>query len=241
MEPFYQDDLVTIYHGDCREILPQLDVKVDLVLTDPPYPNMRGGSKYTSYHRGVLGKRGVYTTQGDTWQASLDWLPLAWQVLTKGLLVFCSFHSVDEFPKLIDGKRVALIAWHKRNCPPCSQNAPHFTVEFIWAFQKAPGLRWKSLKTFYDIPKLSTGACASKERYVDETGKAVHPTQKPRSLVLKLLIVEPELVLDPFLGTGTTCACAKELGYHSIGIEMEEKYCEIAALRCCQVEAGVKK
>ncbi len=236
MKPYYDRDGITIYHGDCREILPQLpDNSVDLVATDPPYTNLSGGVEYTSYHSGVLGKRGTYKTQGDIWEASLDWLPLAWRVLSKGLMVFCSFHAVADVRQLIVGKPIALITWYKRNCPPSAQNAPHFTTEFIWAFQKNPGLVWKRLETFYNIPKLSTGALASAERYTDSGGRAIHPTQKPENLFMELLKVEPETILDPFLGTGTTAYCAKKLKRKCIGIEIEEKYCEIAANRCRQM------
>jgi len=64
-----------------------------------------------------------------------------------------------------------------------------------------------------------------------------HPSQKPVDLISALTAkntVENNLILDPFLGSGTTCYCAKKLNRHSIGIEIEEKYCEIAAKRCCQ-------
>jgi DNA modification methylase len=64
-----------------------------------------------------------------------------------------------------------------------------------------------------------------------------HPTQKPQGLFSEILgkySKEGKLVLDPFLGSGTTCYCAKKLNRYSIGIEIEEKYCEIAAKRCMQ-------
>ena len=75
------------------------------------------------------------------------------------------------------------------------------------------------------------------ERIVNNNGEPTHPTQKPVELVDKLILGisdEAETILDPFLGSGTTCYCAKKLNRYSIGIEIEEKYCEIAANRCRQ-------
>ena len=233
MKPYYQDKWVTIYHGDCREILPQLDVKVDLVLTDPPYIGL--GSKTTIMPIGGVGKHYTRTeTVGDIWGANTDWIDLVLPKIKAGILVFCSYHSVDILPSLVGLKKIALIVWYKRNSPPAKQNVPQFLTEYIWAFQANTGLNWHNLRTHYDIPKLATGCMASSERFVDSNGIAIHPTQKPEALISELLKVEPEIVLDPFLGSGTTCYCAKKLNRHSIGIEIEEKYCEIAAKRCCQ-------
>ena len=232
MKPYYQDKWVTIYHGDCREILPQLG-KVDLVLTDPPYVGLEG--KTVIMPIGGVGKHYKVTkTVGDIWQADFEWISLALPKARLGLMVFCSFHTVHIVPHFVGGKPIALITWHKRNAPPARLNVPHFTTEFIWAFNLQSGLKWEGLQTFYDIPKLATGCMASRERFVDSEGCAIHPTQKPERLILELLRVGAETILDPFLGTGTTCYCAKKLNRYSIGIEIEEKYCEIAAKRCCQ-------
>ena len=232
-EPYYQDKWVTIYHGDCREILPELDVKVDLVLTDPPYVGLE--SKTVIMPIGGVGKHYKVTkTVGDIWQADFDWLPSVISKAALGLMVFCSFHTVHILPHIVAIKPLGLITWHKRNAPPARLNVPHFTTEFIWAFNLQSGLNWGNLETFYDIPNLATGCMASKERFVDKNGSAIHPTQKPEAIIMELLKVEAETILDPFLGTGTTAYCAKKLNRHCIGIEIEEKYCEIAANRCRQ-------
>ena len=72
----------------------------------------------------------------------------------------------------------------------------------------------------------------------------LHQFQKPLKLWNELIEFgsnESNLILDPFLGSGTTCFCAKKLSRYSIGIEIEEKYCEIAALRCCQAEIELRQ
>ena len=234
MKPYYQDKWVTIYHGDCREILPQLDVKVDLVLTDPPYIGLQGGDQHWGY--GGVGKNyRKYERVGDPWDANTDWVLPTWAKTLKGMIVFCSYHNVENIPILLsDAKRIALACWYQRNTPPAIRNVPHHSVQYIWYLYKEQGLNWGNLETHYDIPQLPTGCMASGERYLDKELGAIHPTQKPEALMMELLKVEPETVLDPFLGTGTTCFCAKKLNRYSIGIEIEEKYCEIAARRCSQ-------
>jgi DNA modification methylase len=233
IKPYYSDKYVQIFLGDCREILPQLDVRVDLVLTDPPYVGM--DSKTTIMPIGGVGKHYKVTkTIGDIWDADFDWINLVKPKVSLGMMVFCSYHAVSLIPELVGTKPIALITWHKRNAPPARLNVPHFTTEFIWAFRLATGLKWENLETLYDIPKLATGCMASKERFIDADGMAIHPTQKPESLIMELLRVDAQTILDPFLGSGTTCYCAKKLNRYSIGIEIEERYAEIAANRCRQ-------
>jgi site-specific DNA-methyltransferase (adenine-specific) len=72
------------------------------------------------------------------------------------------------------------------------------------------------------------------ERLLDKNGQTIHPTQKPVGLCQRLLAVGGVTILDPFLGSGTTAVAAKLLNRKCIGIEIEERYCEIAANRCQQ-------
>lgn len=237
MKPYYQDEWVTIYHGDCREILPELP-KVDLVLTDPPYLNMGESLIVPPSQTGVVKGKSITRTIGDEWGASLGWIEDIRDVVKFGILVFCSFHSVDMIPLALGDKwkKIILITWHKRNAPHSLRNRPHYTTEFVWALERESNLAWNELDSLYDIPKLATGCMASKERFVDAEGRAIHPTQKPELLISELIKCASTdmIILDPFLGSGTTAYCAKKLNRKCIGIEIEEKYCEIAAKRCSQ-------
>jgi len=196
LKPYYQDKWVTIYHGDCREILPQLDVKVDLVLTDPPYPNQH--LEYGSCDISLL-------NQFDCRQ-----------------LVFWSANQ--EFPL----KYTAIHIWDKH----------HY------------GLDCQYERIFERNGKISYRVYEGHTVFSSVSAKMAkdicwqHPSQKPQKVILKLVDDYSEignLILDPFLGSGTTCYCAKKLGRRSIGIEIEEKYCQIAAKRCSQevMELGV--
>lgn len=226
--PYYQDSAVTIYHGDCREILPRLP-KVDLTLTDPPYPKLKGGVSVT-FDRGVAKRHDACRTVAEPWGADLSALAGIQRVSALGSLVFCSWQSVEDIPPLIGGNRRALVTWYKRNTQPSCNNAPYYQTEFVWAVSYGVGLNWRRLRTFYDIAKLQAG-CMATERICDDNGKSLHPAQKPLALIHALLAIGGETILDPFMGSGTTLRAAKDLGRKAIGIEIEERYCEIAAKR----------
>ena len=234
MTPYYERDGITIYHGDCRDILPTLEA-VDLVLTDPPYIGLKGGYSFRQCG-GVAPRRNESLSVGDPWEASLDWADEVIRVARLGVMVFTSYHSLPEvawaFRTL---RRAALITWHTRNAPCPGKNVPRFTEQYIWCFAKRPGLSWDAFSsTLIDVPKLSTGAFVSEERFTDDEGRALHPTQKPEAVMRQLLVVGGDTVLDPFMGSGTTLRAAKDLGRRAIGIEIEEKYCEIAVKRLAQ-------
>jgi len=217
-----------LYLGDCLEILPTLP-KVDAVITDPPYRDMAGGIEIT-LDGGVGRLHRPSKLIGDEWGANAEWFSPTWGLCKLGAIIFCSWHDVDKVKNLARESAIALVTWHKRNAPPSMANAPWFTTEFAWAFKKAPGLAWRKLRTFYDIPKLQAG-CMAVEREVDFGGKSMHPTQKPVELMSELLKVGGETILDPFMGSGTTGVACMNLGRKFIGIEIEEKYFDIACRR----------
>jgi DNA modification methylase len=229
IKPYYETDFGVLYHGDCLEIIPHLD-PVELVLTDPLYPNMKGGVVHMS--GGVAQHYSESKTVGGSYQATLDWIPLAWDKLTKAMMIFCSYHFVSDISKHINGDLINLLTWHKRNAPNPVCNRPKYTTEFIWLFQKAPGLKWRNLKTsMFDIPNLTAGCVSTGERITNKDGKAAHPMQKPLSLITELLGVGGDPVMDCHMGSGTTAVACEQIGRRWIGIEISEKYCEIAAKR----------
>ena len=197
MKPYYQDKWVTIYHGDCREILPQLDVKVDLVLTDPPY-----GSQHLEYGFVDISFLDNFNCQQFVFWSARDTFPLD----------YSSIHIWDKTFTL--GKLTV----------------PSVFSQYERIFERnGDGKRWAVLRT----KKINNSLDAQMNRDILTN----HDSQKPQKLVTQLVIWGSgvnEFILDPFLGSGTTCYCAKKLNRYSIGIEIEEKYCEIAANRCCQ-------
>jgi DNA modification methylase len=252
MKPYYQDKWVTIYHGDCREILPQLNVEVDLVLTDPPW----FVSSEVIIHRSFNPQKYKYTGKdivldfGD-WDHfeneaeyrafTRDWLEKAASCLReKGHLV--TFFDQNRTSWLIeDAKDFGLrirqhLYWVKSNPVPRARK-----VDFMVALEHACWFTKgnKAGATFnYQLGQQPNYILAPIPGHTSrDDGERSHPTQKPFKVFatwISYLSNPHDLILDPFLGSGVTCYCAKKLNRYSIGMEIEEKYCEIAARRCCQ-------
>lgn len=219
---------IELYNADCREVLPTLP-DVHLVATDPPFIGLEGGLSYNN--PGVAAVQEATITIGDEWCASTDWVSLAWERSTLGMIVFCTYHSVDIFKHAIPQKPVGLVTWHKPNAQHSIRNVPRPTTELIWLWQKAPGLDWRAINTsMISMPFLQAG-CMATERVLDSNKKAAHPTQKPVALMEWLLGAGGETVLDPFMGSGTTGVACVKLGRKFIGIEIEPKYFDIACKR----------
>ena len=208
MKPYYQDDYVTIYHGDCREILPELP-KVDLVLTDPPY--------------------GVNKAGWDSVFCDLSY----WQVIYSklkdrgNLLLFTGLLNLPIKLNIIASvfEYQWAIGWYKPNAMQFGKTGYSKNDLITW-WAKGKG---KVVEKFIDVIITNMGLPEDKFN---------HPTVKPMSVINSLIMSFTEqanLILDPFLGSGTTAYCAKKLNRKCIGIEIEEKYCEIAANRCRQM------
>jgi len=211
MKPYYSDDYATIYHGDCREILPGLP-QVDLVLTDPPYGIEADG------FRGSLpeskGRTMVVPIAGDGDLACAEWL-FSWIGDTPSVI-----WGSNNWPHLLPHKG-RWCCWDKR----CGERADRMLGS---AFE----LAWENRKSGFDtmIRVLHGGVVNA------DGGKRLHPTQKPVELFSRVLVryENANMVLDPFMGSGPTLVAAKNLGRKSIGIEIEERYCEIAVERLSQ-------
>jgi DNA modification methylase len=192
--PYYVDDHVTLYHGDCLEILDQLEA--DVLVTDPPYPNKAGHFvDAIATARLVLAGPASGTSHR-----------------------FVVWHQLAPPPSPLP--LIALHVWHKTNT-----NRPD-NYEPIYEFGAGPE---RPSKVFpYPVVYKGLTGC------VEATD---HPTQKPERLIKRLLTlpnVPSGMILDPFMGSGTTLRAAKDLGRQAIGIELDERYCEIAASRCAQ-------
>lgn len=213
MKPYYEGPGITVYHGDCREILPTLP-KVDLVLTDPPY-----GIEYKSGKTGQNGGVALPGIQGDSDLSLRDF------VLT----------HYDGVPAIIFG------TWKRKKPLGCK-------AVLIWDKGLHVGMGdlkfpWKpNIEEIYIIGKGFTGhrgssvlSCNAPVSWNSTSFGRKHPHQKPVELIVELLSKSPSgTVLDPFMGSGTTLVAAKKLGRQAIGIEVEEKYCEVAVKRLAQ-------
>lgn len=235
--PYYEDDSCTIFHGDCRDILPTLNLEqASVTIADPPYGD-------TSLD---------WDKQVDGW---LDVLP------TDNLWCFGSFRSFMTYP--FPGWTLAQeIVWEKHNGSAFHADRFKRVHELAVQFYKGS---WDSVyKEPVMVQEATAKTVRHKTRpthtgHVEESayrsedggpklmrsviqvpschGYAVHPTQKPLGIIIPLLNYSCPpggLVVDPFMGSGSVLVAAKSLGMRSIGIELEEKYCDLAALRCSQ-------
>ena len=206
--PYYDQDGITIYHADCRDVLPHLEPgSVDLVLTDPPY-----GIAYDASHSKYL--NGV-----DYGEATWDREPFD--------------------PALILAMSVPSIIWGGNCFASRLPDSPQW-LAWVKITRQDANIRQADME-------LAWTNCVSRPRvfqhlwigaYRDsESGIAnVHPTQKPIALMkwCAELSKTTGTILDPFMGSGTTLRAAKDLGRKAIGIEIEERYCEIAVKRLAQ-------
>ncbi len=222
MTPYYQDDAVAIYHGDFMEVLPLLDVAAGIVVTDPPYfqpAQHYVGVRGTSITRAAWGDRSVLQHAFNAWSdvlcdsvSGLD-----------ALYVFCDGQSYPiTFNAFYKFGRVRPLVWDK----VVSYNG------YTWRHQHEL-IAWVERTGSKRIP---TGdGDILRERGVKRSER-LHEAEKPVPLLTKLIAKHANAgtVLDPFAGSGSTLFAARQLGRKAIGIEIEERYCEIAAERCSQ-------
>lgn len=212
MTPYYDHAGITIYHGDCREILPTMGA-VDLVLTDPPYGigyDSRGGEQLAPRR-----KYDIPTVKGDN--VAFD--PTFLLATGKRRMIWGAEHFMWRLPR--SGR---LLIWHKR----IEKSEPD-SVNFADA-----EIAWDSKGTLNRVIRHVQEGFIN-DGYGVGVGR-VHPTQKPEAVMMWCLRLAREChsVVDPFMGSGTTLRAAKDLGRRAIGIEIEERYCEIAAKRLSQ-------
>ncbi len=226
MKPYYDREGITIYHADCRDVLPALaDGSIDLVLTDPPY-NVRAEDIELRGRAPMLRDFGAWD---EDWHPQ-ELLSEASRLLVPGgsLLSFTSDRILAEF-RVGPLKPRGTVVWWKTN--PAPHPRPQYvsaTEWIVWLSKPGAAATWNG--NGYVVNVLREAACGG-----DERGE--HPTQKPIKLVRELTLrhSNPDhLLLDPFMGTGTTLRAAKDLGRRAVGIEIEERWCEDAATRLSQ-------
>jgi DNA modification methylase len=202
MTPYYEEDGITIYCGDCREILPSL--QPDVVITDPPY----GCSATTGWGGAYDG----FSIEGDDTTELRDWLVAS---LRCPAAIFGSARIPRPASK-------AVLIWAK------GEHTGMGDLKFPWKpdFEEIYiiGDGWSGNRT---SSVIFINARTDSSRY--------HPTEKPEGLMVKLVMkAPPGLVVDPFMGSGTTLVAAKALNRRAIGIELNEDYCKVAVSRLRQ-------
>ncbi len=255
--------LNTIYRGDCVWVLTEkIDAKsIDLIFADPPYNLSGNGLKWEGNKTGgdwyMVNEEWDKMTAPEYMQFTRKWIAACHKVLKDNgsIYISCTYHNLAEVMivlKQFDFKINNVIVWQKTNAMPnmTKRVFTHSTEFIVWAVK---GKKWifnykelkkinpetqkdGSLKQMRDV--WVTSLVQGKERLRGKDGKALHPTQKPEEMLKRIIIAssnKEDLVLDPFLGSGTTAIVAKRLGRNWIGIEKNEKYVEAAQRRLQEV------
>lgn len=240
IKPYYQDDQVTIYHGNAIDVLPELP-PVDLVLTDPPYSSGgafrsdRSAPTTAKYVRALNFQNKFSGDNRD--QRSFERWCYYWSSDCLGVTrdggALLSFIDWRNLPTMIDAVQVGgwvyrgIVPWDKTEATRPVKGWFRSQVEYIVTATKGA----------IDRDHNTDGVCQPGYiRCPAAPDEKIHETQKPLQLITMILQTRADwqIVLDPFMGSGTTLRSAKDIGRKAIGIEIEEKLCERAALRCSQ-------
>jgi len=240
MTPYYQDDHagIVIYNADCRDVLPTLD-PVDLVLTDPPYSS--GGQYRSDRAQDTTSKYVTSDCQDVRLEFSGDnrdqrsylswcslWLSDALRVSRIGAM--CQvFTDWRQLPTMTDAIQCGGWVWRG--------------IATWWK----PGIRMQRGGFSSSAEYIVWGTAGPWKREIGHSPQNVlkcrpvvagkhHIAEKPIELLRECAEFAPTqgTILDPFMGSGTTLVAAKELGRKAVGVEIEEKYCEIAVRRLAQ-------
>ena len=246
MKPYYEDSAVQIFHCDCRDILPSLP-KVDLVVTSPPF---NVGKDY-----------GEFVDDSRPYEEYLGWLDGIWNQcfasLNDGGRICINVEDTGRNPyypvhcDVVSRMRhtwhmMGIVIWDKQNCLSNtawgswqSASAPSFRGMHGYIIVAGKGgkfFRKEAIESEW-TKKEFLEATLEIWRFSPETKDVGDPCPFPLDLpirCIKLFTYVGDTILDPFMGSGTTLRAAKDLGRKAIGIEIEEKYCEIAAKRMSQ-------
>ncbi|MDC0737899.1 site-specific DNA-methyltransferase [Cognatishimia sp. SS12] len=249
--------LNSILAGDCIDVMNSLPAEsVDLIFADPPYNLQLKGD----LHRPDNSKVDAVDDEWDQFSSfaaydafTRDWLKAARRLLKPNgaIWVIGSYHNVFRMGAELQNQGFWIlndVVWRKSNPMP-NFRGKRFTnahETMIWASKSEGGkytFNYEALKALNEGVQMRSDwvlpICTGHERLKNEDGAKAHPTQKPESLLHRVLVgsTNPgDVVLDPFFGTGTTGAVAKMLGREFIGIEREEAYREVAEKRIASVK-----
>ena len=247
--------------GDSIELMRDMPAaSVDCVFADPPYNLQLGGELYRPNNTRVDGveedwDRFKSLSAYDTF--TRDWLAQARHVLKPdgGLWVIGTYHNIFRVGSILQDLGFWVlndVIWRKTNPMP-NFRGTRFTnahETLIWAARSQssrPTFNYEAMKNLNGEQQMRSDwllpICSGAERLKADDGKKAHPTQKPESLLYRVILASTSpgaVVLDPFAGTGTTGAVAKRLGRSFVGIERDEQYAKLAKQRISAVTASLE-
>lgn len=238
---YNESEYINLYNADCIDIMSEIkDDTVDLIFTDPPY-NLGNFMKnrdtnLKKMRENFFGSAGWDDMEFEEWEKSMDiFFKESERIIKKGgtMIVFMAIIKVESIIKIASKygfyyKTTGI--WHKTNPMPRNMNLHFVNSTEAWiylTYKTKTGTYNNEGKLYHDF--FETSLTSKNER---RYGK--HPTQKPEKLVhelMKILSNEGDLILDPFMGSGTTGVVSKQLNRKFIGIEINKDYFEMAKNR----------
>ena len=249
--------LNTIINADCIKAMNEMEEgSVDVIFADPPY-NMQLGNMLlrpdNSVVNGVIEEWDSFESLAAYDEYTKKWLSAARRVLKDDgtIWVIGSYHNIFRVGYILQNLGFWIlndVVWNKTNPMP-NFKGTRFTnahETMIWAVKNPKAkytFNYEAMKALNDDTQMRSiweiPICTGKERLKNEAGEKLHPTQKPESLLYRVLLASTkvgDVVLDPFFGTGTTGAVAKKMGRNFIGIELDKEYIKGAKSRIAAVE-----
>ena len=221
--------LVNIYLGDCLEVMKGIETgSIDAIITDPPYNIARKNNFHT------MGRAGIDFGEWDKGFDLFSYIDEIPRILSKNgsVVIFNDWKNVGDIARCCESKGLVIkdmLRWEKANPMPRNRDRRYITdyETAIWCTNKNAKWTFNRLDEKYQRP-LFRGALTKKSE------KTPHPTQKPLWLmeeIIKIHTNEKDTVLDMFMGSGSTGVAAKNTNRNFVGIEMDNKYFEIAKER----------
>lgn len=224
----YGIEFNSIYNGNCLEILPLIpNESIDLIVTDPPYFVL---GKYMKWDK--------FTGIDEYLDFTERWLSQCFRVLknNRACYVFWSQKHLHHFFKLdIDFTINRMLIWHHPNLAKPTRKSYLWTYDPIFYLTKG---KPKFDANFLVKENTDVLVYAKPQSNFKGLKKRYHPTGKPVDLIKRLITpttVSGQVVLDPFMGSGSTLVASKLLNREWIGIEIDRKYCEVALRRLCEI------
>ena len=246
-----------ILHGNSFKILKTIpDKSIDLIFADPPYNLQLKDTLYrpdqTSVEA-VTNKWDKFENYNAYDQFSSKWISECKRILKDGgaLWVIGSYHNIFRLGSCIQDKGFWIlndIIWHKTNPMPNFRGTrftnAHETLLWCTTSRKAKyTFNYQNLKELNDGKQMRSDwyipICSGKERLRKKNNQRSHPTQKPEALLYRIILAsskKDDLILDPFLGSGTTAVVAKKLQRNFIGIEQNKNYINLAKKRLAETK-----
>jgi hypothetical protein len=231
VKPYYEDDAVTIYHGDCREVLPGLTF--DVVVTDPPYGTGYYATDTDVFTPAMLAAlAGLAPVAVFGWPERLAALCVAAGLVPTEWVTWWPTNAAVKAPPspglTRESEHVAFFGdWPRFGCLRIARSRP--LHEWTGPNQRGTSHGDVVTRLAGDVWTDSAPGVGIHARH------GFHPNEKPLAVLCKIIQgSDGGGILDPFMGSGTTLRAAKNLGRRAIGIEVDERYCEIAAKRMGQ-------